>query len=156
MGDTETPRRLQDGLSIQDAGAETLIYDERRHRAFCLNATSAAVWRICDGAHSVTQIAQSATLAMRAPVTEEIVVFALQELQRDGLLEFSNAPIQQPRLERREMIRKLGTAAAVMLPAIASLSIPRSAQALSGVVSGSRRGKGEPAPAPEGQDSDSR
>ena len=53
------PQRLSQDLSIQHVGDETLIYDERRHLAFCLNRISSAVWERCDGAHSVRQIAEA-------------------------------------------------------------------------------------------------
>ena len=79
------PQKLQ-AVTVQHIGAETLVYDEARHQAFCLNPTSATVWNLADGTRTPAQIAAAATLALAAPVSEPLVLFTLAELRRDGLL----------------------------------------------------------------------
>lgn len=52
------PRNIQgDRITIQDVETETLIYDERSHKAWCLNRSSASIWRLCNGQYTVAQIA---------------------------------------------------------------------------------------------------
>jgi hypothetical protein len=137
------PRSLKQDLSIQQVGEEILIYDERRHQAFCLNRTSAAVWTHCDGTQTAAQIANALCTELAQPVTEEIVGFALAQLEEKGLVEPSNELPAEAKLaalghlSRRSMMAKAGAGAVVMLPAIAAILAPKPADASSagGVVS---------------------
>ena len=132
----ESPRRNGSNTSVERVGDETLVYDEARHTAFCLNRTSSAIWRLCDGFHTSAQIAAAVSLELAEPLTEELVVFALDQLSADGLLQAASAT-SLPRLTRRELVEKLGVRALVLLPAVATVLVPEAAQALSGVVTGS-------------------
>ena len=134
---TGSPRRIDSKTSVERVGEETLVYDEARHKAFCLNQTSSAIWRMCDGTRTPAQIAAAVTLELQESVTEELVVFALDQLRQDGLLQATPAPAL-PRLSRRELVEKLGVRALILLPAVAAVLVPEAAQALSGVVTGSR------------------
>jgi Coenzyme PQQ synthesis protein D (PqqD) len=124
----EMPRRICRDLSVEQIGAETLVYDERRHKAFCLNITSSAIWRRCDGTQTVEQIAAAVTLELAAPITADLVLFALGELRRDGLLE-ADATVPATGLSRRDMVQKIGIRAALLLPVIAAIVAPKAAQA---------------------------
>src|ERR1700678_159029 len=86
MKNHNAPRSIQEHISIQQVGTETLVYDEQRHKAFCLNEVSSIIWRLADGEHTVAQISAAASLQLKAAVNEEIVLFALEELRRDGLI----------------------------------------------------------------------
>jgi len=132
MTDHTLPCRISCGLCTEEIGDEILVYDELRHKAFCLNATSAAIWKLCDGAHTVEQIAEAATLRLAMPVTEEIVRFALEELRRDNLVEAEADVSVRPVLSRRELVQKLGIGGAMLVPVIASIVAPRAAQAYNG------------------------
>ena len=128
------PCRISCGLCTEEIGDEILVYDELRHKAFCLNATSAAIWKLCDGAHTVEQIAASVTFRLAMPVAEEVVLFALEELRRDNLVETEADVSTKPILSRRELMQKLGIGAAMLLPIIAPIVAPKAAQAYSGCV----------------------
>lgn len=43
------PLARSEELVIEELGDELLVYDESTHRAHCLSATAARVWRACDG-----------------------------------------------------------------------------------------------------------
>jgi hypothetical protein len=43
------PRARAENLTVRVLGDETLVYDQERHKAHCLNATAALVWRHCNG-----------------------------------------------------------------------------------------------------------
>jgi hypothetical protein len=134
------PRSLKHELSIQQVGDETLVYDERRHQAFCLNQVSSAVWAHCDGTKSASQIAAALRIQFAQPVTEEIVRLALAQMQENGLLE----PSVDSQLDaglatlgpisRRSMMTRVGAGAMMMLPAIAAVMAPKPAQAYNGGV----------------------
>jgi len=140
MDQHDRPRRLSQGVSIQQAGDETLIYDERRHLAFCLNRISSAVWARCDGARTAAEIAAAIQSESAQPVTEEIVSLALAQLEQNGLLEakaysFSEADAVAPgAISRRSMMTRLAYGSAMLLPAIAMIAAPKAAQAYNGGV----------------------
>jgi len=133
------PRRLSQGLSIQQVGDETLIYDERRHLAFCLNRASSQVWARCDGVQSAAEIAAALQAESAQPVTEQIVAMALGQMEENGLLE---PEAQSPEayltpsgsISRRNMMTRLAYGAAMLLPAIAVIMAPKAAQAYGGTV----------------------
>jgi hypothetical protein len=120
MTSTLQPRKLQDDcITLREVEAETLIYDERTHRAWCLNPSSACIWQLCDGRNTVGEIAACATKELGSAVSEELVLLTLEELQERGLLE---GGMVGP--SRREMIGKIGLAAAALLPVIAAITAP--------------------------------
>ena len=46
---SKKPLARSEELVIEELGDELLVYDESTHRAHCLSATAARVWRACDG-----------------------------------------------------------------------------------------------------------
>lgn len=134
MNNPESPRRIQRDILVQEVGTETLVYDECRHKAFCLNQSSAVIWRLSDGEHSFTEISAAASLELDAAVSEEFVVFAIEELRRDGLIEPSSVGAARPVISRRILLQKLGVGGALLLPAVAAIVAPTAAQAYSGCV----------------------
>ncbi len=130
MNFSPMPSRRYEDLTVQSVGDETLVYDETRHKAFCLNVTSATVWMLADGQRTVEQIADGATLELQQPVTEEVVEFALGVLRRDGLLQADSYPAAAA-VSRRALVRKLGVGAALMVPVVAAVFAPPAAHAAS-------------------------
>jgi hypothetical protein len=117
-------------MSVQQVGTETLVYDERRHRAFCLNESSSIVWNLADGKRNFARICEEASATLGVAVSEELVMFALDQLQSDGLLE--ELTVDTPAISRRALLQRLGMAGALLLPAVASIMAPTAAQAYSG------------------------
>jgi len=132
MGNHHTPSRTHNQIATQQVGAETLLYDQRRHMAFCLNRSSALVWQLCDGQRTVAQIAAAASLELNAPLSEDLVLFALDQLRTDGLIEPCAQPAPAPPMSRRTLLHRLGAGGAMLLPAISSIVAPTAAQAYSG------------------------
>jgi hypothetical protein len=131
MAHRSTPLARQRGLVSRLVGDELLVYDLERQQAHALNAPAAAVWRIADGTRTVPEIA--ATLRDRTPsIPEPAVRYALAELSRARLL---TTPVAAGGLTRRELVRRLGSAAA--LPLVASIVAPTAARAQSCVRPGS-------------------
>ena len=129
-----TPRRIQRDISVQQIGAETLVYDHRRRKAYCLNPSSSIIWRLADGEHTIAAIGEACSIELGTPIREEFVLFALEELSRDGLVEPASISASTPPISRRALLRKLGTGGAMLLPAIAAIVAPTAAQAYSGCV----------------------
>jgi hypothetical protein len=117
------PHARKDGLVVKELPGELLVYDLERHKAHCLNDTASFIWRRCDGRTSVSELAALLASYTNAPADEQVVWFALNQLSQDRLL---TEPLRQPsgarRLSRRDVIQRLGVAAAV--PLVASIVAP--------------------------------
>jgi hypothetical protein len=131
------PKRRQTELVVQELKGELLIYDLNTNKAFCLNPTSAAIWNLCDGNNSVTDITKQAGKKLKQAVTDDLVWLALDQFKADNLLDSNQAiEIKFDGLSRREVIRKIGFASMIALPVITSLVAPTAAQAQSLLPSG--------------------
>ena len=53
----QLPRARRTGVRTLEVGVETLVLDEQSGQIHQLNATASFVWRRCDGASSVVEIA---------------------------------------------------------------------------------------------------
>jgi hypothetical protein len=138
------PLARKEGLVIQELPDEVLVYDLDRDRAHCLNETAAFVWQHCDGRTSAVEIARSLGKKVNAPVDEKVVWFAIDQLGRNHLMTTQPAPPQLlAGLNRREMVRALGIAAAVAIPVVASIVAPTPAQATTCVAAGGSCASGQ-------------
>ena len=131
------PLARKEGLVIQELPDEVLVYDLNSDRAHCLNQTAAFVWQHCDGRTTTGEIARSLGKKVNASVDEKVVLFALDQLGRNHLMATPPVPPQLlAGLNRREMVRALGIAAAVAVPVVASIVAPTPAQATTCVATG--------------------
>jgi len=125
MTSTLRPRKLQgDRITIREIEAEVLIYDERTHRAWCLNPSSACIWQLCDGRNTVGMIATESAKKLGSAVNEDLVLLTLEELQQKSLIEGGMVEGLPRGASRREMIGKIGLAAAALLPVVAAITAP--------------------------------
>ncbi len=123
----QQPRARSEQLVIQELTGELLVYDLDRHKASCLNATAAGVWKKCDGERTVAQIASELSSEWKMPVTEEVVWLTIDKLGKAQLLkERIEAPVSVPAdaIPRREMMRRMKVASLVAAPLIASILAP--------------------------------
>jgi len=129
-----TPRSRQQDVAVQQVGTELLLYDERRHKAFCLNRSSATIWKLADGRRTVDEICAAASVELKAAPTDEFVLFALEQLRADGLMEPGATTEGMAAISRRAMLRTLGVSGALLLPMVAAIVAPTAAAAYSGCV----------------------
>jgi hypothetical protein len=120
------PAARTSGLVVKTVGEEVLVYDVETHRAHSVNRVAAAVWRRCDGTRDAARIASEIQEDGVAPVTDEAVRYALAELWQARLLA---SPVAHAGITRRQLLRRVGTVAA--LPLVASIVVPTAAQAQS-------------------------
>ena len=124
------PRMRAHGLVIDELPDEVLVYDLDSHEAHCLNRSAALVWRACDGQREPREIARKLTAELDAEFSEELVLLALSQLEKLHLLEHNrNVPVHFAALSRRQMVRRLGFAAAVAVPLVTSIVAPTAVQA---------------------------
>jgi hypothetical protein len=113
-----------DELVVQELPDEVLVYDLKRHKAHCLNKTSAFVWNHCDGHTTPDEIAKLMEKQLHTRVTDDVVWFALNNLSKaDLLLEPIALPAAKVSISRRSAIRRLGLGA-LLIPAIATIVAP--------------------------------
>ncbi len=112
---------------MEEVDAETLVYDLRDHRAYCLNPSAAAVWKLADGTRSEAEIAAALPAPYRQAVDADGVRCALQQLSDAGLL---TARVPAPRVSRRDLFRRAGAAAA-LAPLVGGILVPEAAEAAS-------------------------
>ncbi len=127
---TPNPKTRRDGLILQELPTELLVYDQKTHRAHCLNASAASVFQSADGNLSVAEIARAAGERLGAPLSEDLAWLALQELDKNNLLE-TPLPLVPQGMTRRDVVAA-GAAAAVMLPLVLAITAPPPAYAQSG------------------------
>jgi hypothetical protein len=124
------PQTRRSGLLTRELPDELLVYDRERHRAHCLNRTAAFVFRHADGTRTPREIAQLLD-ASRPAEAEEVVALTIHQLREAGLIEAdgtSSTPLAGG-LSRREAARRVGIAAAILLPAVATVLAPTPAEA---------------------------
>lgn len=125
------PQSRRSGLLIRELPGELLVYDREQHRAHCLNQTAALVFRHADGTRTVAELGR--LLEPEGAAHEPLVTLALDQLTEAGLLETTpKAPEATPPaagMSRRDVARRMGLAAAILLPAVVSIVAPTPAEA---------------------------
>lgn len=127
----QTPCARQEGLLFTPLNDELVIYDTERNKAHSLNRVASLVWKYCDGHTEVSQIQRLVAQEFQAPVDEQVIWLALQQLQLNRLLE---ERVQTPSnlISRREAAKRFGKVALVAVPIVSSMLIPPAVSANSG------------------------
>ncbi len=129
------PLARQKGSVIQALVDEVLVDDLERHRAHGLNPVEAVTRDLGDGHTSVAQMVPQLRANGFTMVTDG-VSYSLRQLGEVHLLE--NRVPEGAGLSRRQVLRRVGMAAAVGLPVVASILAPTAVEA------GSCMGSGQP------------
>lgn len=124
-------------LITKKVAGELIVYDRESDRVHCLNSTAAFVWAHCDGQTSVAAIARLLEDEFKTPVDQELVLYALEQLNKSKLLDDSYAAIAPKQTLSRRAVMRLGMATALTVPLISSIVAPTAAQAASCLPSGS-------------------
>lgn len=125
---TKLPQARTSDIVFQEANSESLIYDLNIHKSYCLNETVSRVYRACDGKTPL------ADFAAEQQMPEEIVVLALEQLDKNGLLaEKFESTLPKDRVSRRKVLAMAG-GMAVALPVISMLVAPTAAHAQSACI----------------------
>ena len=133
------PQARRSGLIVKELDGETLIYDQERNTAHCLNLTAAKTWKYCDGETTMAEASIALSRDLGTPVDEELVRYAVDQFLRDQLLEKVTVPpaFVIAGMSRRQLVRTLGLAAVVAVPLVTSIVAPTPAQAASLLAPGS-------------------
>lgn len=127
-----SPLARQNNLVVQELKDELLIYDLQTNKCFCLNQTSTAIWYLCDGKNSISEISRQLSKKLARTVSEDLIWLAIDLLKQENLLIESNKiTIDFQGLSRREAIKKAGLASMIALPLITSIIAPKAVNAQS-------------------------
>jgi len=118
------PKARSDQLLVQRTGQEMLVYDERSHRAHCLDARAARIWELCNGERSDTEIAEAFG---EGDAGRAVVGWTLVELEKSALLEGSGEA-ERAAMSRRALMTTVGLAA---IPVILAITAPKARAAVS-------------------------
>ena len=122
------PKARKNDLVTRQITGELLVYDLKRHKAFCLNNTAATIWKNCNGKRTVSDLAATVETDQHSPIDEKVIWLALDQLEKSYLLETSAArPAGLPPISRRSLIRA-GIVTAVTLPLVTMITSPVAAQ----------------------------
>jgi hypothetical protein len=135
------PKARKADLVTRQIPGELLVYDLKRHKAFCLNDTAASVWKNCNGKRTVKDLALALEKEQHAPIDDKVIWLALDQLEKSNLLQSIVArPIGFAPISRRSLLRA-GIITAVTLPLVTMITSPVAAQAGTPVTSGTCTGR---------------
>jgi hypothetical protein len=139
----QSTRFKQRKLIAREIGDELLLFDEQTSTAHCLNGIAGEMWTACEAESSAADITDS--LCSRWPeLKEDVVEASLSHMADAGLLEETEEQ-EIVSMSRRNLVRKMGLAAAVALPiVVTSVLIPPAASAASCGKTGAICGLGQP------------
>lgn len=119
------PLSRRENIVTQQLDGEVLVYDLAKNKAFCLNETSAIVWEMCDGNHTIGEISRKLSERLNSSAREDLVWLAIDELKKENLIANSeDVENKFEGLSRREVIKKVGLGTMIALPLISTLVAP--------------------------------
>jgi hypothetical protein len=131
LKDPFCPKARKDDLVTRQIPGELLIYDLKRHKAFCLNETAASIWKNCNGKKTIADLTAALQRGVQTAIDDRVVWLGLDQLERSHLLQASPAPARRSPLSRRQLIR-YGLATAVALPLVTMIAAPTAQAAATG------------------------
>lgn len=139
------PKFRANDMLTQELVGETLVYDLKRNKAFCLNNTSAIILKLCDGTRAIGEITNTLSKQTKTLVSKDLVLLAIDQFNSDDLLENTTVPESAfGGMSRREVIRKVGLASVIALPIVSAIVVPSAANAQSCLAPGSPCIQGAP------------
>jgi len=98
---------------------EVVVYDKTSNKVHCLNKTAAAIWENCDGTKSIDDLAQIVEAKVGAPPDRQLVLLALEELEKADLLESGSVMVPDVGLtSRREAVGRIALAGSALVATI--------------------------------------
>ena len=114
-----------EGFRIERTADEILAVKEGSLEAHAINQSAAAVYDLCDGNTSKSDMAAEIHRRTGLPADDEIVDLALSELVETGLVLLDD-PEPRSAVTRRALVRRLALSStlALMLPVVETVVVP--------------------------------
>jgi hypothetical protein len=118
------PKARKADLVTRQIPGELLVYDLKRHKAFCLNETAATIWKNCNGSRTVADLAAQFKRDHHLSIDEKVIWLALDQLEKSKLLQTSlTRPFGFGPISRRSLVRA-GIVTAIALPIVTMIAAP--------------------------------
>ena len=122
-----SPKARSAGLDIEDLNDEIVVYDRTSDQVHLLSASTAKIWRLCDGKRRTVDIVdelegQEASLIAVDGALSELEAFELLDLSEEA--DASQAPVN---LSRRSLLTHAAGASAFAAVTIVTLEAPLAA-----------------------------
>jgi flagellar biosynthesis GTPase FlhF len=111
------PLARTEKLVVREIGDGLQIWDEEQRQEFELHAVTAAVWRHADGQRTVAELAELVAQQLGMAADEDLIWAALDRLADARLLAARLAPPAAQPFSRRNLLRRVGVAAALAVAA---------------------------------------
>jgi len=113
------PVARRTNIFVENLPEEVVLYDKTNHKVHCLSRSAAAVWESCDGTRSADDLAHIVETKAGAPADRKLVLQALEELDKAGLLEIGGGTVMDARFtSRREAVGKIAMAGTALVATI--------------------------------------
>jgi hypothetical protein len=117
------PLARRNDLITRRIPGELLVYDLKRHKAFCLNETAATIWESCNGSRTIADLIEEYQQQNKSAIDRRCVWLALDQLDTANLLQqHGHHAVRRERITRRGLVRA-GVIAAT-LPIVAMIVAP--------------------------------
>jgi hypothetical protein len=129
------PLARKSDIFAENLPEEVVLYDKTNNKVHCLSKTAAAIWESCDGTRTVDDLAHIVEAKLGAPPDRQLVLLALEELEKAGLLESGSVMVPDAGLtSRREAVGKLVMAGSALVATIVASAPAAHASVVSPVV----------------------
>jgi hypothetical protein len=113
------PTARRSGIFVERLPKEVILYDKTSDRVHCLSETAAAIWENCDGTRSEDDLARLVEARLGTPADRKLVLQALEELEKAGLLEAGHDLVSSGVMtSRREAVGKIAMAGSALVATI--------------------------------------
>lgn len=113
------PLARKSGIFTENLPEEVILYDKSNNKVHCLNKIASAIWESSDGTRTVDELAHIVELKLGAPADRTMVLLALEELEKAGLMEAGSLMVPHPALtSRRAAVGKIALAGSVLIATI--------------------------------------
>lgn len=127
------PSAKTDSIVVQELPDELFIYNLQTNKAVCLNASTAFVWKHCDGKTDLRQLTPAFNQHFSTEIDENFIGLVLDDLLKADLIENHSIKFSDS-ISRRKALLNYALPMA-MLPIVSTLIAPTAAQAQSAACS---------------------
>jgi hypothetical protein len=109
------PRAKSENVVKINSQGEVLLFDSETRRSFSLNKPAAIIFSHCNGTTLFSY------LSRRYQLSEDLIYFTLDELQKENLLAETSYISPFAEMERSEILRRIKNNSAINIPKITAL-----------------------------------
>lgn len=113
------PLARRSEIYAENLSEEVILYDKSNHNVHSLSKIAAAIWENCDGTKSLDDLEHIVEAKFGAPMERNVVLLALEQLEKAGLMEAGSVVVPHAGLtSRREAVGKIALAGTALVATI--------------------------------------